>query len=225
MYKRTQKIPGTFKRRGFLLFITHYGSWKLFTENLARAFFRRSKVEALHSALLRSHVTRKRNKSKKSVTFFLLIGTINLPAAYRRQNFSTHFKGVLTISTIHYYFNIVADYGSLTDSWLLTADNSFYGGFLMNVTPLGDRIVVKPAVEELKSKGGIIIPDSAKEKPSKGDVIAIGPGKVDDTGKRIPMELKAGDQVLFGKYSGTEYELDGEKYLIMRENEVYATIN
>ena len=95
----------------------------------------------------------------------------------------------------------------------------------MNVKPLGDRIVVKPSVEEQTSKGGIIIPDSAKEKPSKGDVIAIGPGKVDDTGKRIPMELKAGDKVMFGKYSGTEYELDGEKYLIMRENEVYATIN
>ena len=95
----------------------------------------------------------------------------------------------------------------------------------MNVTPLGDRIVVKPTAEEQTSKGGIIIPDSAKEKPSKGDVIAIGPGKVDDTGKRVPMELKAGDKVMFGKYSGTEYELDGEKYLIMRENEVYATIN
>ena len=94
----------------------------------------------------------------------------------------------------------------------------------MNVKPLGDRIVVKPAVEELTSKGGIIIPDSAKEKPSKGDVIAVGPGKVDDTGKRVPMELKEGDKVLFGKYSGTEIKLDGVEHLILREDEVLGIL-
>lgn len=94
----------------------------------------------------------------------------------------------------------------------------------MNVKPLGDRIVVKPSTEEQTSKGGIIIPDTAKDKPSKGEVIAVGPGKLEDDGKRIPMELKVGDKIMFGKYSGTEYELDGEKYLIMRENEVYAIL-
>lgn len=94
----------------------------------------------------------------------------------------------------------------------------------MNVKPLADRVVVKPVSEEAKSPGGIIIPDTVKEKPSKGEVIAVGPGKLTDDGKRVPVEVKVGDTILFGKYSGTEFELNGEKYLIMRDNEIFATL-
>jgi len=95
----------------------------------------------------------------------------------------------------------------------------------MKLKPLGDRVVIKPLEGEEKSRGGIIIPDTAKDKPSKGEVIAVGDGKIDDNGKRAPMDLKAGDKVLFGKYSGTEFEANGTKFLIMRENEVYAIID
>jgi chaperonin GroES len=88
--------------------------------------------------------------------------------------------------------------------------------------PLADRVVIKPSPAEEKTKGGIILPDTAKEKPVVGEVVAVGPGKVADDGKKIPMEVKAGDKVLYGKYSGTEVTVDGEEYLIMREADIFA---
>ncbi len=94
----------------------------------------------------------------------------------------------------------------------------------MNVQPLGDRILVKRTEEEERTKGGIIIPDTAKEKPIQGKVIAVGKGKVADDGKVIPLEVKAGDKVLFGKYAGTEVKIDGEEHLIMREDDVLGII-
>jgi chaperonin GroES len=95
----------------------------------------------------------------------------------------------------------------------------------MNLKPLGDRVVVKPREPEEVTKGGIILPDTAKEKPVEGDIVAVGAGRVSDDGKKIAMELKVGDKVLYGKYSGTEVKVDGEDYLIMRESDVYAVIN
>lgn len=92
----------------------------------------------------------------------------------------------------------------------------------MMVKPLEDRIIVKPLEAEEKTSGGIIIPDNAKEKPQKGEVVAVGPGKVNDKGQKIEMTLKKGDKVLYGKYSGTEVTIDGEDYLIMRESDVLA---
>ena len=94
----------------------------------------------------------------------------------------------------------------------------------MNVRPLHDRIIVQRIEEGEQKIGGIIIPDSAKEKPQQGKVIAAGAGKSKDDGKRIPMDVKSGDTILFGKYSGQEIKLDGEEYLIMREDEVLAVI-
>jgi chaperonin GroES len=94
----------------------------------------------------------------------------------------------------------------------------------MKVKPLQDRILVKRVEEETKTKGGIIIPDSAKEKPQEGLVIAAGPGKVTDTGTRVAPEVKAGDRVLFGKYSGTEIKIEGEEHLILREDDLLAVI-
>lgn len=91
--------------------------------------------------------------------------------------------------------------------------------------PLLDRVVIKRTQEENKTAGGIIIPDTAKEKPSQGVVVAIGPGGRDDTGKLIPMTLKAGDKVLFGKWSGTEIKIDGEDLLIMKESDVLGTLD
>jgi chaperonin GroES len=91
--------------------------------------------------------------------------------------------------------------------------------------PLHDRVVVKRIEAEDKSKGGIIIPDTAKEKPSQGEVIAVGPGGRDESGKLIKLDLKAGDRILFGKYSGQQIKLDGEDYLIMREDEVLAVMD
>jgi chaperonin GroES len=88
--------------------------------------------------------------------------------------------------------------------------------------PLADRVVIKPSPAEEKTKGGIILPDTAKEKPVVGEVVAVGPGKIADDGKKIPMEIKVGDKVLYGKYSGTEVTVDGEEYLIMREADIYA---
>lgn len=90
----------------------------------------------------------------------------------------------------------------------------------VNVTPLNDRILVKRVDEEEKTAGGLIIPDSAKEKPQKGEIVAAGKGKTSDDGKRIPLEVKVGDQILFGKYSGTELKLEGVEYLMMREEDV-----
>jgi chaperonin GroES len=95
----------------------------------------------------------------------------------------------------------------------------------MNIQPLGDRIVVKALEAEEKTKGGIVLPDTAKEKPQEGKVVAVGAGKVNDEGKVIPMQLKVGDRVLYGKYSGTEITTkDGEEYLIMREDDVFAVV-
>ena len=92
----------------------------------------------------------------------------------------------------------------------------------MKLRPLHDRILAKRLEEEQVTKGGIIIPDSAKEKPIKGEVVAAGPGKVADDGKQIPMGVKTGDKVIFNKYAGTEVKIDGEKYLIMQERELLA---
>src|SRR6476646_3338458 len=94
----------------------------------------------------------------------------------------------------------------------------------MNVRPLHDRIIVQRLEEGEQRIGGIIIPDSAKEKPQQGKVIAAGTGKVKDDGKKVPLDVKAGDLILFGKYSGQEIKLDGEEFLIMREDEVLAVI-
>ncbi len=94
----------------------------------------------------------------------------------------------------------------------------------MNLKPLHDRVIVKPATPEETTKGGIIIPDTAKEKPMQGSIIAVGTGKVAENGTVAPMTLKVGDTVLYGKYSGTEVSIDGDEYLIMREGDVFAVI-
>jgi chaperonin GroES len=94
----------------------------------------------------------------------------------------------------------------------------------MNVKPLADRVIVKALEAEEKTAGGIIIPDNAKEKPQKGEVIAVGPGKISDSGQKIAMEVKKGDKVLYGKYSGTEVTVDSKEYLIMRESDILAVI-
>jgi chaperonin GroES len=94
----------------------------------------------------------------------------------------------------------------------------------MKVRPLQDRILVKRVEEEAKTKGGIIIPDSAKEKPQEGLVVAVGPGKISDSGKRVAPDVKDGDRVLFGKYSGTDIKIEGEEHLILREDDVVAVI-
>lgn len=94
----------------------------------------------------------------------------------------------------------------------------------MNVKPLADRVIVKPLEAEEKTAGGIIIPDNAKEKPQKGEIVAAGPGKVADNGQLVELTLKVGDTVLYGKYSGTEVTVDGGDYLIMRESDVLATL-
>ena len=94
----------------------------------------------------------------------------------------------------------------------------------MKVKPLHDRVIVKRVEEEEKTKGGIIIPDTAKEKPVEGEIVAVGDGKVADDGKKIALEVKAGDRVLFGKYAGTEIKIEGEEYLIMREDDIIAIV-
>ena len=94
----------------------------------------------------------------------------------------------------------------------------------MKIKPLADRVVIKPAEAEERTKGGIILPDTAKEKPVIGEVVAVGPGKVSDEGKKIPPEVKVGDKVLYGKYSGTEVTVEGDEYLIMREADIFAIV-
>ena len=94
----------------------------------------------------------------------------------------------------------------------------------MNVRPLADRVVVKPLDMEEQKKGGIIIPDTAKEKPQQGEIVEIGTGRVTDDGKRIDLEVKKGDTVLYGKYSGTEVTLNGDEMLIMRESDILAVV-
>jgi len=95
----------------------------------------------------------------------------------------------------------------------------------MKLRPLQDRLLVQRVEEEEKTKGGIIIPDTAKEKPAEGKVVAVGKGKVDENGKHIAMDVKKGDRILFGKYSGTEVKIDGKEYLIMREDDVLGIID
>ena len=93
-----------------------------------------------------------------------------------------------------------------------------------NVKPLGDRVLIQPLEEKEAKKGGIIIPDTAKEKPQEGEVIAVGAGKI-EKGERIPLDVKVGDRVLFGKYSGTEIKVEDEDYLILREDEILAKLS
>jgi chaperonin GroES len=95
----------------------------------------------------------------------------------------------------------------------------------MDVRPLHDRIIVRRLEEGEQKSGGIIIPDTAREKPQRGEVIAAGSGKVNDDGKRVPLDVKPGDQILFGKYTSQEVKLEGQEYLIMREDEVLAVID
>jgi chaperonin GroES len=95
----------------------------------------------------------------------------------------------------------------------------------MKLRPLQDRILVQRVEEETTTKGGIIIPDTAKEKPAEGKVISVGIGKLGEDGKRVPLEIKAGDRILFGKYSGTEVKIEGEEFLIMREDDVLGVID
>jgi chaperonin GroES len=94
----------------------------------------------------------------------------------------------------------------------------------VNITPLHDRVLVRRLEEKETVKGGIIIPDTAKEKPQEGEVIAVGAGKLNEKGDRIPLDVKAGDRILFGKYAGTEITIDGETFLIMREEEVLGML-
>jgi len=95
----------------------------------------------------------------------------------------------------------------------------------MKIKPLGDRILVKRIKEEERTKGGIIIPDTAKEKPQEGKVVSVGKGKYSDEGKLIPIEVKAGDRILFGKYSGSEFKHEGEDLLILREDDILGIID
>jgi chaperonin GroES len=94
----------------------------------------------------------------------------------------------------------------------------------LKVKPLADRVVIKPIEEAEQMRGGLYIPDTAKEKPQQGEVVAVGPGKLSDDGKRMDPELKVGDKVLYGKYSGTEVTIDDQQYLILRESDVLAVI-
>ncbi len=95
----------------------------------------------------------------------------------------------------------------------------------MKIRPMNDRILVLRVEEEQKTAGGIIIPDTAKEKPQEGKVVSVGPGKVDDKGKRVPLEVKAGDRVLFSKYAGTEIKIDGVEHIFMREDDILGVLD
>jgi chaperonin GroES len=94
----------------------------------------------------------------------------------------------------------------------------------MKIRPLQDRVIVRRIEEEEKTKGGIIIPDTAKEKPQEGKVVAVGKGKVNDDGKLMPLDVKVGDKILFGKYSGSEIKMNGEEHLIMREDDILGIV-
>jgi chaperonin GroES len=94
----------------------------------------------------------------------------------------------------------------------------------MKIRPLQDRVIIRRIQEEEKTKGGIIIPDTAKEKPQEGKVVAVGKGKLSDDGRVLPLSVKAGDKILFGKYSGTEIKLNGDEYLIMREDDILGVV-
>ncbi|MYA33715.1 MAG: co-chaperone GroES [Gemmatimonadales bacterium] len=94
----------------------------------------------------------------------------------------------------------------------------------LNISPMADRVVIAPLEETEEMRGGLYIPDTAKEKPQQGTVVAVGPGRMNDDGERIPMEVSAGDRVLYGKYAGTEVSLDGDDYLIVKESDVLAVL-
>jgi chaperonin GroES len=96
---------------------------------------------------------------------------------------------------------------------------------IKKIKPLSDRVIVKPLEKELEQKGGIIIPDTAKEKPQEGEIIAAGPGKRDEQGKLIPMDVKAGDRILYGKYSGTEIKIEDKEYLIMHQDDILGVLS
>ena len=96
---------------------------------------------------------------------------------------------------------------------------------IMNIRPLHDRVLVKRIEQEEQVRGGIIIPDTAKEKPQEAEVVAVGPGKLNDEGKRAPMDVQEGDRVLMGKYSGSEIKIDGNDYVILREDEILAVVS
>jgi chaperonin GroES len=95
----------------------------------------------------------------------------------------------------------------------------------VTLQPLGERVIIKPSEQESTTKGGIFLPDTAKEKPQEGEVVAVGPGRVTDDGSRVAMELNAGDKVIYSKYAGTEYKDGDEEYLILRESDVLAKIS
>jgi chaperonin GroES len=95
----------------------------------------------------------------------------------------------------------------------------------MNLKPLADRVLIKPIVRDEVTKGGIVLPDTAKEKPQEGEIVAVGPGKLGEDGKRIEMEVKKGDRVIYAKYAGLEWKHDGEEYLILRESDILAKLN
>jgi chaperonin GroES len=92
----------------------------------------------------------------------------------------------------------------------------------MNLNPLGDRVIIKPIIKEEVTKGGIVLPDTVKEKPQEGKIVAIGPGKLGEDGKRVAMEVKKGDTVIYSKYAGTEWKIDDVEYLILRESDILA---
>lgn len=94
-----------------------------------------------------------------------------------------------------------------------------------NLTPLGDRVVVKPLQRDEVTKSGIVLPDTAKEKPQRGEVVAVGRGRLTDSGERLPMDVSAGDQVLFAKYAGTEFKLDEQEFLILSEKDILAIVS
>jgi chaperonin GroES len=96
---------------------------------------------------------------------------------------------------------------------------------MANLKPLGDRVVVKPKAKEETTRGGIVLPDTASEKPQQGEVVSVGPGRVLDNGKRVELDVKTGDTVLFAKYAGTEFKLDEDELLILRESDVLAVVN
>jgi Co-chaperonin GroES (HSP10) len=95
----------------------------------------------------------------------------------------------------------------------------------VKLVPLGDRVVVKPIEQEERTKGGIVLPDTAKEKPQEGEVLAVGSGRLLENGQRVPLEVKVGDRVVFAKYGGTEVKIDGEEYIILRESDILAILN
>jgi chaperonin GroES len=110
------------------------------------------------------------------------------------------------------------------DCWIPSHSANSRGGSTMKFRPLHDRVVVKRIEAEEKTAGGIIIPDTAKEKPQQGEVVAVGPGGRDEAGKLVPIDLQVGDRVLFGKWSGTEVKIDGTEYLIMKENDIMGVL-